>query len=77
MSGHLRRHGGRSTPQLVREAADLHRRIGDAFIAASVAQDRKQRKRLIVLHMHAYRRFLRREVRLEIQREREARHADH
>lgn len=72
MSGHLRRHGGRSTPQLVQEAADLHRRIGEAFVRACVtATNRAYRKRLVVLHMRAYRRFLRREVRLEIQQEQE------
>lgn len=66
MGFHERRHGGASSEALVREAAALHRRCGDAVIAN--LRDPARRHKATRVMRHAYTRFCRREVRLAMQR---------
>lgn len=68
---HKRSHGGKSSPQLVAEAAALHKRICAALVECiNGKRPHNQTRRLLRLSGRAYTRFCRREVRLEIQRER-------
>lgn len=64
---HQRRHGGASSPKLVREANELHARLCRVAARALIGRDAAHKARALRLTSRAYRRFCRREVRLELQ----------
>jgi hypothetical protein len=62
MIAHERRHGAASSPELVREAAKLHEQLHAAFLFSF--HNPADRARILKVSRRAYRRFLRRHVRL-------------